>query len=202
MTNAKEIAVNQSQLYADVAKAATTIYLTDGDGFEDLQIPFLVIVDPGTDIAEIMLVTAMDDAERKLTVERDMLGTPDVAHSAGALVYEYTKKTYITVPIVDVSTAATWAFVPPKSVVTKISTVLSATIATADAVITCSNKAQAITNGAITIAYDGSALGDIDAVYPTAYSEFNGTTDYLKIVNGGASTNTAPVAVTFELAVL
>lgn len=72
----------------------------------------------------------------------------------------------------------------------KASTVLSGTIATADAVITLYNKTQAITGGVITIGYSGSALGDIDTCSPTLYNEFDGVDDYLKIINGGASTNT------------
>jgi len=41
-------------------------------------------------------------------------------------------------------------------------------------------------------------LGDIDTCTPTLYNEFNGSTDYLKIIAGGESANTEPVNITLE----
>jgi len=190
----------QNKLYEDVAVAATSIVLDNADGFGSTYhtVPFCVIVDPGNDSEEVMLVTAVNTVTNTLTVERDMLGTTDVAHKKHAIVKHYGTPGFLPVKFVDVSTAETVTLLPPKCVILRFATCLGGTIATADAVITMSKGAQAITNGEITIAYDGSDAGDIDIVYPTAYTEFNGTTDYLSCVSAGASTNTFPLVLMCE----
>lgn len=104
----------------------------------------------------------------------------------------------ITVRIADISTAETIYLLPPACTVRSISTVLSGTIVTADATITAYRNTTAITTGVVTIAYSGSAAGDIDSCSPTAYNTFDGSTQYLKLVGGGESTNTVPVIVTIK----
>jgi len=192
--------VSQSMLSEAVEEAATTIYVVDEDAFSSTNEtpPFCVIVDAGTEDAEIMLVTAVNDTSGALTVERDMLGTTDVAHAKRATVTKYGTPCQIGIKLEDVSTAETVTSWMPKCVVTRFSTCLGGTIATADTKITMSKNTQAITNGEITVAYDGSAAGDIDVVYPTVYTEFNGTTDYLSIAGGGQSTNDFPIVVMCE----
>jgi len=100
--------------------------------------------------------------------------------------------------IADVSTNETIYLALPKCRVTKIWSVLTGTIDTADAVIDAYKNAVAITGGKITIATAGSAAGDIDFCQPTALNEFDGVNDYLKLINIGASGNVVPVLVTVE----
>ena len=188
------------RLSAAVAEAATTLYLADASEFSSTYMtpPFLIMVDPGNDAEECMLVTSVDTVAKTLTVERDMLGTSDVAHAKDSLVVECGNQGTLSFHYVDISTAESVYFVPPKCVITRIKSCLEGTIAAANATITCSKGAQAITNGKITIAYDGSAAGDVDIVYPTAYTEFNGTTDTLLCAGGGESTNGVSVGVVIE----
>jgi hypothetical protein len=187
--------VYQSRVATALALSGTTLYLDSVDG---LAAQDVVIIDDGLTKAEVVFVTAVDTTAKTATVVRGMAGTTDVAHAKGAIVKKVGWREIITLYIPDVSTGETLAILPPKGILVKASTVLGGTIATADAVITLYNKTQAITGGVITIAYSGSALGDIDTCIPTLYNEFDGVDDYLKVVNGGASTNTEPLNIILE----
>lgn len=103
--------------------------------------------------------------------------------------------------IVDISTAQT-IYVPVNfaGTITRISTVLYGTIATADGVVTCYIGAVAITTGELTIGYDGSAAGNIATVEPTA-ANVVAQGDYIKIINADASTNAIRVTVNIEITV-
>lgn len=192
----KDRAVNR--LSADVAVAATTIYVEDASDFGDLDTPFLVMVDGDNEDAEIMMVTAVNTVTKALTVERDMLGTTDVAHKDKALVREVGVKGYITADIANVSAAETLRYRIPQCVVVAASTVLGGAITVADATVTLKKGSTAMTGGVITIANSGSGAGDIDTCTPTAGNEFNGSTDYLAIVAGGESTDAQTAGVVVE----
>jgi len=168
------------------------------DDITDLDAQDVCVIEEGTSRAEIVLATAVDTDTDTATVVRGRLGTTAVVHSKGSLVKLAGYKIVVPVHITDVSTAETVCVLPPRGILVKASTVLRGAIATADAVIDLYNKAQAITGGVITIAYSGSALGDIDSCTPTAYNNFNGTTDYLKVFNAGASANAAALTVLCE----
>jgi len=188
----------QDRIGSVLAKAATSLVLADVTEFGSTKLtpPFLVMVDSGMAGEEIMLVTAVTELTKTLTVQRGMLGTTDVAHSVDALVIHTGTPVVLTARVADISTAETLYLMLPKCVIVEVSTVLTATIATANSILTLSKNAQAITGGVITIAYDGSVAGDIDIIHPTVYTDFNGSSDYLKIVGGGQSTNAAPVLIT------
>ena len=176
--------------------AATTSMVVDD--ITGLSAQEVCVIEEGTTRAEVVLVTAVVAATNTATVVRGLLGTTAVVHSKGSLVKQAGYKIVVPVHITDVSTAETVCVLPPKGLLTKAWTVLGEAIATANAVITLYNKTQAITGGVITIAYSGSALGDIDSCTPTVYNEFDGVDDYLKVINGGASTNTAALTVLCE----
>jgi hypothetical protein len=90
----------------------------------------------------------------------------------------------------DVSTAGDiYLPVAFNGTVTGIHTVLWGTIATADVTLTAKVNNSAMTNGAVTIAYSGSAAGDLDTATPTAGNTVT-TSDYINITSDGASTNT------------
>jgi len=189
------------QVFIDTLSSAMTAATTSMvvDDITDLSAQDVCIIEEGSTREEIVFVTAVVTATNTATVVRARLGTTAVVHSKGSLVKLVGFKTVVPVHITDVSTAETVCVLPPKGILVKASTVLGEAIATADAVITLYNKTQAITGGAITIGYSGSALGDIDTCTPTVYNEFDGSDDYLKVINGGASVNTAAITVLCEL---
>lgn len=108
------------------------------------------------------------------------------------------KQEYITAVFEDVSTAASTVYIPMAfaGTVTGIRSVLHGTIATADVTLQCKINGTNITNGALTIAFTGSAAGDVDTATPTAANTFSAG-DYLEITSDGASTNTVNATVMF-----
>ena len=106
---------------------------------------------------------------------------------------------FITAKITDISTASsTFVPIPDGGKVIKILTALQAVIATANGAITFEIGGTAITGGAITVAYSGSAVGDVDTAEPTAANDVSegGT---IEIITDGASTNAAVLYVTFVI---
>ena len=106
---------------------------------------------------------------------------------------------FITAKIADISTASsTFVPIPDGGRVIKILTALQAVIATANGGITFEIGGTAITGGGITVAYSGSAVGDVDTAEPTAANEVaeGGT---IEMITDGASTNAAVLYVTFVI---
>jgi hypothetical protein len=104
---------------------------------------------------------------------------------------------FLTVKMDDVSTAGSvYVVAPDGGKIIKIQSVIDGTIATDDAAITTEINGTAVTGGAITIAYDGSAAGDVDSTEPTAANSVE-EGDVIEIITDGASTNT--VAATFTV---
>ena len=106
---------------------------------------------------------------------------------------------FITAKIANISTASsTFVAIPDGGKVIKILTALQAVIATANGAITFEIGGTAITGGAITVAYSGSAVGDVDTAEPTAANEVaeDGT---IEMITDGASTNAAVLYVTFVI---
>ena len=104
-----------------------------------------------------------------------------------------------TVKIPDVSTADT-VYVPmvrPGNII-RISSAISGTIATANAVLTASIGAVAITGGTITITASGSAAGDVDTTQPTA-ANVVAIGDNVNVATNGASTNAVECVVVIEV---
>lgn len=97
--------------------------------------------------------------------------------------------------IADVSTAGQ-IYVPVpddcEGDIVEIRTALNGAIGTADAVLTAKIGGTAVTGGAITIAYSGSAAGDTDVCRPTALRTVSAG-DAIEIETNGASTNTVAV---------
>jgi hypothetical protein len=153
--------------------------------------PFVGIIDPDGASPEIVLVTAVTTTvePNTITIVRGLLGTTAKAHPAGAVLYQYGEVHALATKITDVSSAETIYLPMPKCLVVKAMTTLGGAITIADDVVTLYKNAVAMTGGVITIGYDGSAAGDVDSCSPTAGNEFNGTTDYLKVINGGESTD-------------
>jgi len=106
---------------------------------------------------------------------------------------------FVTVQIEDISTAGQKYLVPGfRGKIKKVHSVINGAIATANAVLTTKIGGVAVTNGALTVAFSGSAAGDVDTATPSAANVFT-PTQAIEVETNGASTNTVPVVVTYEL---
>lgn len=96
---------------------------------------------------------------------------------------------FIYTSITDVSTAGqVYVAVPDSGKIVKVFSTLAGAIATADAVLTVKTAEGTVTN-TLTIAYSGSAAGDVDTCIPADNNNVveGGT---IEIETAGASTNT------------
>ena len=106
---------------------------------------------------------------------------------------------FITAYLADVSTAGQIYVTPGfNGEIVNVHTALNGAIGTANAGLTLKIGGTAVTGGTITIAYSGSAAGDVDSCTPTAAKTFT-STQAIEIETDGASTNTVAVMITLEL---
>jgi hypothetical protein len=97
----------------------------------------------------------------------------------------------IDVDIVSLNTVATYHIVAPLGgTITKIWSVIDSAIGTADTILTLAIGGVAVTNGVVTIAFTGSAAGDIDVATPTALNTITQGQQFTIACNG-ASTGAA-----------
>ena len=109
------------------------------------------------------------------------------------------KKVYLTTSITDISTAGQIYVVSPVAgTITKIYSVINGAIATANSILTPKIAGTAITNGAITVAFSGSAAGDVDSSTPTAANAITAGAA-IEIETDGGSANTVEVVLTIEI---
>ena len=129
-------------------------------------------------------------------------GTVPVSNGAGAAPFGVAPHRYaIEVTIPDISTASTqYIGIPYAGDILKITTAIDGTIATADADITAKINTVAVTDGVVTVAFSGSAAGDIDTATPTAANAVV-EGDLLTIETDGASTNAVTCNVTVMIEV-
>lgn len=106
-----------------------------------------------------------------------------------------TNKVVLQAEIADVSTAETvYVPIPFACTITKVTTVLGAAITVADSTLTFKNAAGT-SMGTITVAYSGSAAGDVDTVSPVSNNTFSADSKMI-VETDGASTTTAKLYVT------
>ena len=109
------------------------------------------------------------------------------------------KKVYLTTSIEDISTAGQIYVVSPVAgTITKIYSVINGAIATANSILTPKIAGTAITGGAITVAFSGSAAGDVDSSTPTAANAITAGAA-IEIETDGGSANTVEVVLTIEI---
>jgi hypothetical protein len=109
------------------------------------------------------------------------------------------KKVYLTASITDISTAGQIYVVSPVAgTISKIYSVINGAIATANSILTPKIAGTAITGGAITVAFSGSAAGDVDSSTPTAANTITAGAA-IEIETDGASSNTVEVVLTIEI---
>jgi hypothetical protein len=101
--------------------------------------------------------------------------------------------------ITDINTAGTLLVAFPFAcTLTRVTTILHGTIATADEVLTFTNSTGPVAMGTMTITASGSAEGDIDTFTPASNNTFAAGT-YCKITNPGDCTNTVRLNLLFEI---
>ena len=106
---------------------------------------------------------------------------------------------FLTSKITTISTAgSTFVPVPDGGTIIKILTSIKNAITTADAALSFEIGGTAVTGGGITVAYSGSAAGDVDTAEPTAANDLSedGT---IEMITDGASSGTKKLNVTFVI---
>lgn len=104
--------------------------------------------------------------------------------------------TFITCELDDLSTASTtYCAVPTDGKVIKLITVLHTAITTGNAAVTAGLSGTAITGCSITVAFSGSAAGDIDSCTPTGANDAQ-EDNYLSITTDGGSTVASRLTIT------
>ncbi len=108
---------------------------------------------------------------------------------------------FITTRIPDLTTAGShWVVIPVAGTIENVWSVIDATIDTADITLTLERSGVALTGGVITIAYSGSAAGDVDTCAPSANNDMTAALP-LEIVMATTNTQAASAVITIELAV-
>ena len=106
---------------------------------------------------------------------------------------------HLTVRMADISTAGSVYVVSPYAgTLSKAYSVIDGAIATADAVLTLNVNGGTDITQTITIAYSGSAAGDVDSCIP-ADNNTVAVGNYIKITTNGASTNTVAATITLVI---
>lgn len=125
-------------------------------------------------------------------------GTVYVSDGAGSGTWQDPSHAYtLNARIDNISTADdVYLAVPQSGTITKIYSVIDGVLTAADAGLTFSIGAVPITGSAITVAYTGSAAGDVDSSTPSAANTVVAG-DSIKISTDGLSTGT--VACTLSL---
>jgi len=109
------------------------------------------------------------------------------------------KKILVQGEIADISSAAsTWAISPVAGDIVAIYTVIDGAITVGDAAITFEIAGTPVTNGGITIAYSGSAAGDVDSSTPSAANTVTAG-QAIEIITDGGSTDAAKATVVIEI---
>jgi len=106
---------------------------------------------------------------------------------------------FLTTKVTDISTAgSTFVAVPDGGRIVKIYTSIKNAISTADAALSFEIGGTAVTNGGITIAYSGSAAGDVDSSTPSANNRVE-EGEAIEIITDGGSSTACECVVTFVI---
>lgn len=164
-----------------------TAALVEADAYFDDAANYLTVGDTITGVVDLD-GTPAGIALQVTTVDTD---TPDVI-----VARKPTDKVYLTSRIPSISTAdEVYFYAPCAGTIVAIHSVLHGAIATADATLTGKIDGTAITGGAITVAYSGSAAGDADTVAPTALNVV-AAGESIEVETDGACTNAEAVTIT------
>jgi len=119
------------------------------------------------------------------------------ANSIGSDIYN-SNKIWLTAVLADVSTASSvYIPVPRACTLSKVTSIISNTITSANSTITVTKVGGGVA-GTMTIAYSGSAEGDIDELTPASNNTFTAG-QWFKIATDGGSSTTATITFLIEL---
>lgn len=122
----------------------------------------------------------------------------ETAIDGGDIVFD--RDLFVSGVIPDVSTSSSiYIAIPANCTVVGASSVLGGTIATANASITFFAGASSL-GSAMTVAYSGSAAGDVDTFTATSNQNIAGPS-FIRVTTDGASDNAVPLYVTVQLRV-
>jgi len=108
-------------------------------------------------------------------------------------------KHYIVGKVTDISTSgSTFVVCPIAGTISKIYSTINNAITVGDAALTFELAGVAVTGGAITVAYDGSAAGDVDSATPTAANTVTAG-QAIEMISDGGSTDACECHITFEI---
>ena len=109
------------------------------------------------------------------------------------------KKVYLTLDITNIS-SATVVYLPSPvaGTISKITTIINGAIATANAILTGRIGSTAITGGAVTIPFSGSAAGQVNSATPTALNTV-AVGNNINFTANNASTNTVRATIVVEI---
>ncbi len=140
---------------------------------------------------------ATSDAGKVLTPSASTAGTSELRYLVDSEVKN--KRCYISLYYPDVANKSDM-FLPMTfaGTVKDIKCVIDGAIGTADTVLTFKVNTTAMTNGTLTIAYSGSAAGDMDSCTPTALNVFTAT-DYLRVTSDVAGSGTVNATILFTI---
>ena len=106
---------------------------------------------------------------------------------------------FLTAKVTDISTAgSTFVAVPDGGRIVKIISTIKNAITTADAALSFEIGGTAVTNGGITVAYDGSAAGDVDSSTPSAANRVE-EGEAIEIISDGGSSTACECVITFVI---
>lgn len=106
---------------------------------------------------------------------------------------------FLTAKVTDISTAgSTFVAVPDGGRIVKIISTIKNAITTADAALSFEIGGTAVTNGGITVGFDGSAAGDVDSSTPSAANRVE-EGETIEIISDGGSSTACECVITFVI---
>lgn len=144
-----------------------------------------------------ILTTGTGDAGKVITPSSTVAGTSEIRSLVEDEITE--KKVVLNVEIDDISTAASyWIVSPFAGDIVAVYSVIDGAIATSDALISFEVGGTPVVGGTITVAFTGSAAGDVDSNTPTADNTVTAG-QAIEVITDGASTNTVSAMISIVI---
>lgn len=132
------------------------------------------------------------DAGKVITPSGTTAGTGELRKLTESEINSKTEYLALTFP--DIGTAGSIYFVAPfAGTITKAWSVIHQAIATTDTLLTIEIDGIAVSSSTITIAFSGSAAGNVDSCTPSALNAFT-EGQVIEIISDGATTTTPAIA--------